>query len=279
MPAPSLWDAHCHLQDPRLAPFLGPALEACRAAGISRWMVNATRQADWPHVTELASTHPGILASYGLHPWWQKERSKEWASDLFQILKEHPKAGIGETGLDRWMRDHDLGDQSAVLETHLEIAAQLERPLSLHCLKAWPELKGILQRHRLPACGFLLHSYSGPEEMTPHWVQSGAYFSFSPAFLHPRKIDLRHHFATLPLERILIETDCPDMSPPRALALAPLESSRGDSMNHPLNLLLCLEALASDRNMPASGLADILFANALRLFGASSPCAAPPSSH
>jgi TatD DNase family protein len=261
-----LTDAHCHLQDARLAPHLERALDECRSAGIHRWMVNATRESDWPAVAALAGRISGIEPAFGLHPWWQAERSEQWLATLETLLTERPSAGIGETGLDRWMPAPDLRDQTEVLRAHLELSRKLCRPLSLHCLKAWPELAAVIRDCPLSGRGFLLHSYAGPAEMIPRWVRAGAFFSFSPAFLHPRKIALRRMFLEIPVDRLLVETDCPDMAPPPGLALVPIEDATGKAMNHPLNLRLCLEALAADRGLHPEALAEALERNVERLF-------------
>ena len=265
-----LTDAHCHLQDPRLGPHLDRALEQCRSAGIHRWIINGTRESDWPAVAALSERIGGAEAAFGLHPWWQAERSANWLSALEARLLQRPSAGIGETGLDRWMPGHDLADQLAVLREHLELSKRLSRPITLHCLKAWPELAGAVRDCPPSERGFLLHSYAGPAEMVPRWVRTGAFFSFSPAFLHPRKVHVRDMFREIPLERILIETDAPDMAPPPEMALFPLADKTGGTLNHPLNLRLCLEALAADRGLTPEALGEIFEQNAGRLFFGSS---------
>ena len=265
-----LTDAHCHLQDPRLGPHLDRALEQCRSSGIHRWIINGTRESDWPAVAALSERIEGAEAAFGLHPWWQAERSSNWLSALEARLLQRPAAGIGETGLDRWMPGHDITDQLAVLREHLALSRQLSRPITLHCLKAWPELAGAVRDCPPSERGFLLHSYAGPAEMVPRWVRTGAFFSFSPAFLHPRKAHLRSMFREIPLERILIETDAPDMAPPPEMALLPLAEKAGGPLNHPLNLCLCLGALAADRGLTPEALGEIFEQNAGRLFFGSS---------
>jgi TatD DNase family protein len=261
-----LTDAHCHLQDPRLGPHLEDALKHCRTAGIHRWIVNGTRESDWPVVAGLAERIDGAEAAFGLHPWWQAERSADWFSKLETFLVARPSAGIGETGLDRWMPRHDLADQLEVLRAHLELSRRLSRPLTLHCLKAWPELAGAVRDSPPLGRGFLLHSYAGPSEMVPDWVRAGAFFSFCPAFIDPRRTRVRRMFRDIPLERLLVETDCPDMAPPPGAALLPLADPGGASLNHPLNLRLCIEALAADRGLGPGALGDILEQNVERFF-------------
>jgi TatD DNase family protein len=229
-------------------------------------MINGTRETDWPAVAALAQRIPGAKAAFGLHPWWQAERSPDWLETLEATLIAMPCAGIGETGLDRWMPAHDLQDQLSVLREHLALSRRLSRPITLHCLKAWPELAGAVRDFPPSDRGFLLHSYAGPAEMIPRWVQAGARFSFSPAFLHPRKTWVRTMFREIPLERILIETDAPDMPPPPETALLHLPDSNGTRLNHPINLCLCRDALAADRGLTPGAMGDILERNVEQLF-------------
>ena len=263
----NLSDAHCHLQDARFDGQLDLALARCREFGIKRWMVNATREADWDAVSGLAANYSEIRCSFGLHPWWQKERGANWQPALERVLQRHPEAGIGETGLDRWMEGFDFADQLEVLHGHLELSKKLDRPVSLHCLRAWPELAGCVKRCPPSKRGFLLHSFNGPEAMVEQWVELGAYFSFSPAFLYPRKAAVRETLKRLPLERILVESDAPDMAPPQDIAVATLPGHPEKALNHPANLILCVDALAADRGITPDTFALQLEANYERLFG------------
>ncbi len=263
----NLSDAHCHLQDVRFGGDLDEVLKKCRHAGIRRWMVNATREADWARVAALGVSEPGVRCSFGLHPWWQEERCPHWQESLRDILIRHPEAAIGEVGLDRWIPGHDLEDQRAVLAFHLQLSRELDRPVSLHCLRAWPELAACLKQHRPSRRGFLLHSCAAPSAMLPAFAEAGAYFSFSPAFLHPRKAKVREAFRQVPLDRLLIESDAPDMAPPAGLELEAVPGKEGLALNHPVNLMLSLRALAEDRGVEAAVLAERLEENAERLFG------------
>jgi TatD DNase family protein len=272
-----LADAHCHLQDPRLRNALPQLLAQSRALGIGQWVVNATREADWPEVAALARSNPRLRAAFGLHPWWQKCRTPVWRENLASMLASHPEASIGETGLDLWMRDADIKDQVAVLRAHLELAKLLERPVTIHCLRAWPHLLDVMQNEAPTPGGFLLHSYSGPVEMIKPWTELGAFFSFSPAFLAQNKTQIRRMFQSeISLNRILIETDAPDMAAPKHLSrykvphvASPIETPEKfpTHLNHPANLILCLEAIATDRGIPEQEAAGLILDNFHKLFG------------
>src|SRR5690242_12653852 len=122
-------------------------------------VVNGSSEQDWPLVLALARAHPEVLPSFGYHPWYIKERSTDWEQNLAGFLDQIP-AGVGEIGLDKWVRDHDLPDQERVFVAQLRMAAQRNLPVSIHCLQAWGTLLELLANNPRPQCGFVLHSRS-----------------------------------------------------------------------------------------------------------------------
>ena len=257
-------DAHNHLHDPRLAPHLPAILPELARLGITRAVVNGTREDDWPAVAALAREHPWIVPSFGLHPWHVATRSPDWLARLRENLDAHPGAAIGEIGLDRWMTGYDPEAQREVFTAQLALAAERNLPVTIHCLRAWGPLWDIIRTHPVPARGFLLHAYGGPEEMIRGFVHRGAYFSFNAYFLHERKAAQRAVFQHLPVDRLLVETDAPDMRPPDDQNPNPLLAPNGAPLNHPANLALAYTALA---NLRAAVLAEQLALNFTRLFG------------
>ncbi|YCM45489.1 TatD family hydrolase [Verrucomicrobiaceae bacterium 227] len=238
-------DVHNHLQDPRLSNQRAELISEMKVAGITACVVNGTSEDDWPAVAALAAEYPGfVIPSFGVHPWKVAQRSENWLSKLRDILTGHPHAPIGECGLDRWMASPDLEAQHKVFRAHLNLALELGRPLTIHCLKAWgPLLSELREASALPK--FLLHSYGGSRETANELLKLGAFFSFSGYFLHPRKEKTRAIFASLPPDRILVETDAPDMAPPHPEF--PL-----DDLNHPANLLFVARNLSSITHLPDS---------------------------
>lgn len=224
-------DAHNHLQDHRFDGIREQVITDMRAAGVTRCVVNGTCPADWPRVADLADNHPDlVIPSFGLHPW--KQPTDGWLKSLEHYLDTIPNACIGECGLDRWMEGYDIELQTKVFTDQLEIATARNLPLTIHCLKAWGHLVETLESNPLPERGFLLHSYGGSKELVPRLVKLGAYFSFSGYFLHPRKAKALDAFRMVPPDRLLIETDAPDMLPPENAITHPL----ADGLNHPANL-------------------------------------------
>lgn len=262
-----LFDAHNHLHDARLAGRRAAILQELEALPISRAVVNGTREDDWPAVAELARERAWIVPSFGLHPWFVRERSADWKAALTRALDAHPHAAIGEIGLDRWVEGHDLAEQRGVFEWQLALAAERSVAASIHCLKAWGALWEIVREQPLPARGFLLHSFGGPAEMVRGFVERGAYFSFSPYFLHERKAAQREVFREIPLDRVLIETDAPDMWPPDDRNAHPLHDADGKPLNHPANLTVALHGLAETLRIEPEPLAESVAGNFVRLFG------------
>ena len=261
-----LLDAHNHLHDARLLPWRSEILAELPALGIRRAVVNGKREADWPEVAALAAQVPWVLPSFGLHPWHVNERTSAWRENLVQFLDAHPGAGIGEIGLDRWIEGHDPVAQAECFRAQLAIAAERNLPATIHCIRAWGALWDIIRESAVPARGFLLHAYGGPAEMVAGFLSRGAYFSFPPYFLHERKSAQREIFRTLPADRILVETDAPDLAPPPERNPHPLTGENGKTLNHPANLVLACDALAKIRGMSREALAITVKKNAARLF-------------
>jgi len=262
------YDAHNHLCDPRLESFQGDLLEALSRFPLRAAVVNSSGEEEWGAISKLADTFSWVIPAFGIHPWNAGQSLSGWRERLIRLLDSHPKATMGEIGLDRWIQNHDIALQRDTFEWQLSLAAQRSLPVSIHCLKAWGLLLEVLQSNALPQCGFLLHSYSGPEEMISQFTKLGAYFSFSPYFLHERKVAQRDVFTKITMDRLLVETDAPDMWPPEERNAHPLcERGTGKPLNHPLNIEVAYAGLAEARGLSVEALGKSVEANFWRLFG------------
>jgi TatD DNase family protein len=262
-----LYDAHNHLQDERLASRLDSILSLLPHEGITKMVVNGSSEQDWPAVLELARRCPSVIPSFGYHPWYINERSADWRSVLVRHLDALP-AAIGEIGLDRWIRGHDIEQQEEVFCWQLALAAERNQPLTIHCLQAWGRLVELLRTGPRPKCGFVLHSFGGSRELIPPLAELGAYFSLPGHFAHERKARQREAFRHVPPDRFLIETDAPDQSLPADRVLYPLpDASPGRPTNHPANLAAVYRFAAEVLKEPIETLAPRVEANFLRLFG------------
>jgi len=168
------------------------------------------------------------------------------------------------------VKDFDPVAQEAAFRTQLALAVELDRALTIHCVKAIGPLMDIVRTAELPRRGFLLHSWNGPVELVAELTRLGAYFSFSAHHLIPRKADLRVQFAAaIPRERILVETDAPALCPApefRCRELPP--AADGTEQNHPSNLVRNNVELARTMGVTPEQSAALTSANFARLFGA-----------
>lgn len=250
-------DAHNHLQDPRLGDSAA-VIAAMRAAGVERCIVNATREQDWAAVENLALAHPDfVIPAFGIHPWQAHTAECCWRERLAGMLEKHPHSSLGECGLDQWVSTPPLEIQRSVFLDHLRLAGEMKRPVTIHCLKAWGVLFECFAEVALPG-KFLMHSFGGSIETARRLIRLGAFFSFSGHFLHERKSAVIEVFRQLPRDRILLETDAPDMRPPDGFVTHPLPGNG----NHPANLPAIGCALAAALGMPPEELAALTRSNA-----------------
>ncbi|MEX1114838.1 MAG: TatD family hydrolase [Akkermansiaceae bacterium] len=258
-----MWiDSHNHLQDPRLGK-TAPLIAAMRVAGVGRCIVNATREDDWPDVEKLAAAAPDfILPAFGIHPWHAHTTGSGWQEKLRLLLEQNPRASIGESGLDQWVSSPPLDLQRPIFHAQLRLARELDRPLTIHCLMAWGALFDAFAESPPPS-RFLMHSFSGSIETARRLIPLGAYFSFSGYFLTDRKSVVRDVFRQLPPDRIMLETDAPDMLPPADFITHPLPEKR----NHPANLPAIGRALAAALRIEPQHLAALTTENSARCFG------------
>lgn len=267
-----LHDAHNHLQDPLLRPHRETVLRDLQRIGLRAAVVNGTEEADWPLVTEWAEAHPWVVPSYGLHPWFVARRSPHWLKNLTACLEAATARGqrvaVGEIGLDRWKKPFDSADQEAVFLDQLALAADRNLPVTIHCLEAWGTLDALLDRHPVPARGFLLHAYGGPAAMIDRFARRGAYFSFNGYFLEAGREGRRDAFRHVPAERLLVETDAPAMPPPPAVTRFSLpQAPDGTRLNHPASLADTYPALAALRGESLASLVSTIETNFHRFFG------------
>lgn len=254
-------DAHNHLQDPRLGD-PAPVIAAMRAAGVARCVVNATRESDWTAVGNLAQAYPDfVIPAFGIHPWQAHTASEGWQGRLAGMLEKHPRSSIGECGLDQWISSPPVEIQSPVFRDQLRLAREMKRPITIHCLKAWGPLFEIFAESQPPG-RFLMHSFGGSIEIARRLIPAGAYFSFSGYFLQKRKSATLEVFRQLPHDRILLETDAPDMRPPDECASHILPGK----LNHPANLPLIGQALADALGISRENLSELTRSNTARCF-------------
>lgn len=200
----SFLDSHCHLQKLQMTTEgLAHVSTPTAVAGESRTFCNATREEDWQAVLDLAARTNKVIPFLGIHPWFASDVTANWEKRLFSLLDQSP-AGIGETGLDRCCRT-DPGKQEQIFLAQLLMASELQRPLVIHCVKAWGRLLEILKRFAGPLPPIMFHSFSGSSETMRQLIRLGGFISYSCRLATSSK--LHPCFLETPMAHLLLETD------------------------------------------------------------------------
>ncbi len=261
-----LIDAHLHLQESSFEADLEEVIRLAVAGGVRYMLCNGSSEEDWPAVLRLARTHPEIIPCFGLHPWYVKERSGEWLANLAKFLNAVPSA-VGEIGLDRWVEDRDESAQEEVFLAQLEMARCRNRPVMIHCLRAWGWFMDVMKSQPAFPAGVLFHAYSGSAELIEPLVRMGAYFSFAGTILDEKYGRARDAIIKIPRDRLLLETDAPFMPLPEPYRSPDLKMVEGKVRNEPSQLPVVVRGVAELLGISAEELSRQLWTNARRFLG------------
>lgn len=263
-------DAHNHLHDPRLNRLdRNTVVRSLRNSGLSKMVVNGTHPEDWGPVADLANHHPDIIfPKFGVHPWKVTSLPEDWDTLLVEYLDQFPgRVGIGEIGLDRWKDASTIERQHEVFLRQWQIAGQRGLPVTIHCLRAWGQLLELLRAHPLTSTRFLIHSVGASPETISELSSLGAYFSVSGYFAGQGRSKYHKALDAIPLDRLLIETDAPDMLPPDEWSAFPLTDEDGNPVCHPGNIFKTYEFVAARKRIPLDELTDRVTPNLKRFLG------------
>ncbi|TMK54649.1 MAG: TatD family deoxyribonuclease [Actinobacteria bacterium] len=249
-----LVDTHCHLD---MLEDLDGALERMRAAGVARAVTIGVDRASSEWAVRAARTHDQIWATVGLHPHDAKDQSDELLSYIEQLAStEQRVVGVGEAGLDYHYDNSPREKQREVYAKQVEMARRVGKVLVIHSREAWDDTFSILASAGAPE-RLVFHCFSGGPEEARRALDLGATLSFAGVVTFKNAQDLREAVALAPLDRIVVETDAPFLTP------AP---HRGKP-NEPAYVSLVAEAIAAVKGVPADEVARATSANAARLFG------------
>ncbi len=249
------WDTHTHLQDLSFGPDRGKVVENARKQGVLKLLCCATGPGDWEAVYQLALKYEGFLVpAFGVHPLYLEGLVEGWEERLEGYLNKIPSA-VGEIGLDFQVKGADAEKQEIVFQKQLELAEKYERPVSVHCRKAWEALLKIW-REKGRKVKTVMHSYSGSADTLKILLKGDVFFSFSGALTRPGHVKTHTALSAVPHERILFETDSPDLIPWGC------EGTR----NEPGFLPMIVKSAASILKTEETELAQRAFENAERVF-------------
>jgi TatD DNase family protein len=205
-------DSHCHLNFPGLAEDLDTIFANMRANEVSHALCVSVDLASFPQVLELAERHDNLYASVGVHPDYELE-SEPTQAELVR-LAQHPKViAIGETGLDYFRLTGDLEWQRERFRTHIRAAKECGKPLIIHTRSAAADTLRIMAEEDAGSIGGVMHCFTENLEVARAAIDLGFHISFSGILTFKNATLIKEVAQSIPLERILIETDSPYLAP------------------------------------------------------------------
>ncbi|GFE77660.1 TatD family hydrolase [Novosphingobium sp. TCA1] len=209
-----LIDSHCHLEYEGLVEDQNGVLERARAAGIRGFLNISTRRSEWERVVGTAARYPDVWASVGIHPHEADQHADLGEAALLEATR-HPKViGIGETGLDYYYDKSDREVQQALFRTHISVSRETGLPLIIHTRDAEDDTFRILEEEMgkgaFPA---LIHCFTASADFGRKVLDLGLSISISGIVTFKNAKDLQDVVATIPEDRILVETDSPFLAP------------------------------------------------------------------
>ena len=255
----TLIDTHAHLDDEQFAADLPAVLERARTAGVEAIVAIATSAPSSAASLALAQRHPMLFATAGIHPNNILEAGPTAWDEVTALVENERIVGIGETGLDRHWDNTPFAVQEEYFVRHLELARRHRLPVVIHCREAEADMLRVLRsefdRHG-PIRG-VMHSFVGDAAMAEACRAMGLYLSFAGMLTYKNAAALRVTAAQQPLDRLLVETDSPYLSP------VPLRGRR----NEPAHVLHTAACLAELLGITPEHLAEETTKNAHAVFG------------
>ncbi len=251
------FDTHAHLDSDDFDRDRAEMIARAQAAGVSRMLAVGVTVASSRAVLNIASRNDGIDAAVGIHPNYCSQALPDDWQQIEQLAQQPRVVALGETGLDRYWDHAPFELQQDYFDRHIRLSQQTGLPFIVHSRECDSDVLAMLRAAaaRGPLRG-VMHSFTGTAETAAECVSLGMYISFAGMVTFKKSQPLRDVAATIPAERILVETDSPYLSP------QPLRGKR----NEPANVLLTAACMAEGRGQAVEAFAAQTTANARRLF-------------
>jgi len=235
-----LIDTHCHLTFDELASDIDAILARSIAAGVIEWVTVGTDLKECRKAIELTERFENIYAAVAIHPHDAKTVTAGTIQELKQLAQHKKVVAIGETGLDYHYNFSLHEDQRNVFAEHLKIAAELNLPVIIHCREAFDETMQILEEYSSGINNIVFHCFSGSAEQAKIVLDKDFYISFTGVVTFKNAEKTRLAAGFVPLDRLMLETDCPYMSP---------EPMRKQRVNEPALMVHTAKFLAELKEM------------------------------
>ncbi|WP_031516407.1 TatD family hydrolase [Desulfofalx alkaliphila] len=252
----SLIDSHAHLDDRRFDDDRDRVIRGAYEGGVKK-IINIGH--DLPSSgssVQLAEKYPFIYATVGIHPHDAKNVPGDYLQQL-EVYLQHPKVlAVGEIGLDYYYDFSPRDRQKEVFVEQLRLAERKNMPVVIHLRDAYGDFLDIMKEEGPPAAGGVMHCYSGSWELAQACLKMGFYISFAGPVTFKNAVKLKEVAKKVPLERMLVETDCPYLTP------VPHRGKR----NQPLYVQYVAEEIAKLKDLSVAEVSKALLDNTLKVF-------------
>ena len=249
-------DSHCHLDYEPLLSDLNNVIQRSKDVGIKKLLTISTSIDSFSKIKQLIHKDDIIYGTVGIHPH-ESDNNVLTSSQLVQNFRENKKIiGIGETGLDFYYNNSDREKQISSFKEHIEASIETNSPLIVHSRNAENETFEILNSYKNNDLKILMHCFTGSKEFSKKLLLLNSYFSASGIITFKNSIDLQDTFKSLPLDKILIETDSPYLAP---------VPNRGKK-NEPSFIDFTAAKLADIKKIPKTKLIELTTNNFNKLF-------------
>jgi TatD DNase family protein len=252
-----LADSHAHLDLDELLPDQAEVVARAHQAGVALMVNVATGLGDAEQVIETAWRYPGVWAAVGVHPHGAKTITEKDLENLAALAVQPRVVAIGEIGLDFYRLRSPAETQKRGFRRQLELAGALKKPVIIHTREATDATLKILREYRGRLAGGIMHCFAGSVAEAHNFLDLGLHLSFSGTLTYPKAEALRAVAQEAPLDRLLVETDCPYLAP------QPWRGKR----NEPAFVVATARQLAEVRGLSLEEVAQATWENTLRVFG------------
>jgi TatD DNase family protein len=252
-----LIDTHCHLTFEQYAGNIEAVVERSKAAGVTGWVTIGTNTQENRKAVELAGRFENMYATVGIHPHYAKDVTADDFAEMKRLAENEKVVAIGETGLDFHYNFSKQNDQKRVFAEQLEIARQTNLPVVVHSREAFDDTIEILEQFGSDVKRVVFHCFGGSAEQARIVIEKGFYISFTGAVTFRNAENIREAAAIVPPDRLMVETDCPYMSP---------EPMRKQKINEPALMIHTARFLAQLKEMDFADFVDSVTAVSRNFF-------------
>ncbi len=250
-------DSHVNLHSDKYAEDLEAVIARAREAGVEAMLTISDQLSSTEAIAAIAAKNPLIWRSVGVHPHFAKDYANLTAQTLIDMAADDDVVGVGECGLDFYYEYSDRGMQEPVFRAHIIASRETNLPLIIHTRDADEIMMELLENeYREGAFTPLLHCYTGGPQLAETALKLGGYISFSGIITFKNAADVRAIAEAAPLDRIIIETDCPYLAP------VPMRGRR----NEPAYVVHVAEKLAEIKGVSKEEIENATTDNFFRLF-------------